>query len=562
MNSILLGLYSLASIVGISSGTNFEVTHDDYVLIANTINSPIISTQNGIFIQNVEEYDDIYTIYGENRYLEVETKSGGYLIFDKKDNVVIEYNLSLSSPYENYDGNLKILNDESTREYIVFNNDEEFILINKKKELNNYEIVDLSEGQSTLSAGQYDSTIVPGKDAVLIDYAFYFENLKDFHGNNDSDICTIIATQIILGYYDTFANDKLVNDIYDKIAIETSNTKIISNFSQSPGTGKQDGIDSDQRFRDYLVDLTTQEIGESPVNQGMSTKEQIKLVKRYLNDSKLAYKLSTCEGHWLDDITNHTKKIIRNTIDAGRPVLCNGSGHSTVAYGYDDDYVYVHTGWGWTAATPWSTFTTEWIEKFDTGAIDIQLTCSHYHSDNYYSQYYDEFYCVCGFKYSNAIFNPEDYGFVPQYFFTEKTKEISYRNYTINTNRLRTGYIEEEYINLSARRLNAGKAYLEYHLPSYIKKIIINISFWSNGEMFVSGLDRAEIQYLNSNGEWKTFVDLLDDVELSKDRSNQNTLVLYFPEKISSFRIYAENDALGDRNKGRISIGKLEIMHE
>ena len=82
--------------------------------------------------------------------MEVETKSGGYLIFDKKDNVVIEYNLSLSSPYENYDGNLKILNDESTREYIVFNNDEEFILINKKKELNNYEIVDLSEGQSTL----------------------------------------------------------------------------------------------------------------------------------------------------------------------------------------------------------------------------------------------------------------------------------------------------------------------------------------------------------------------------------------------------------------------------
>lgn len=119
MNSILLGLYSLASIVGISSGTNFEVTHDDYVLIANTINSPIISTQNGIFIQNVEEYDDIYTIYGENRYLEVETKSGGYLIFDKKDNVVIEYNLSLSSPYENYDGNLKILM-MSQQESILF----------------------------------------------------------------------------------------------------------------------------------------------------------------------------------------------------------------------------------------------------------------------------------------------------------------------------------------------------------------------------------------------------------------------------------------------------------
>lgn len=563
INSIFLGLYSLASIMGISSGIDFEVTREDYTLIANTINSPITFNQSGeACIRNVKEYDDVYSIYGENIYLEVELKNGGYLLFNKKDNVVVEYNLLAHSPYKNYDGNLKIFHNEKEPQYLVFD-ETEFILLNDNTRLSKNTINNLSNNQTALSAGQYDSSIVPGQDAVLISNAFYFENLHDYHGLNDSGICAIIATQIALGYYDTFYNDTLVNDMYDKIAIEYSNTKNIKNFSQSPGTGKESGTDEDQRFRDYLIDIATQEIGVSPVNRGMFTREQIKLVKRYLNDAGFNYKLSTCEGNWLDDVTNRTKNIIKKTLDAGRPVLCSGSGHFSIAYGYDDNYVYVHTGWGWTGATPWSTFTTKWINnEFDTGAIDIQLINEHYHSDNYYSNYYNEYYCVDGFKYENAVFDPKDYGFESQYFFYEKEKAIAYDNYIIDTRRLRTGYIEEEYINLSSRRLNAGIAYLEYNCPSYIKKLKINISFWSNAEMYVSGLDKAEIQYLDTEGNWQKLFDLLDDISLSTDRENQNTIYLHFPKETSTFRIYAENDALGDRNKGRISIGRVEIMHE
>lgn len=422
LSSIIAGLSALASITGFSSGTNFEVTADDYSIITETINSSV-SFRDVTEIAKVKEYDDIYSIFGENRYLEVEINDIGYLIYDKQENVVAEYDPFNFTPYKDYDDDLKV----------------------------------------------YHYTV---------------------------------------------------------------------------------------------VDLTTNVIGVSPVNRGMYTTEQIKLVKRYLNDSAISYWLNTSEGNWADEITNRAKKIIKDTINANRPVLVNGSGHSTVAYGYDDDYVYVHTGWGFVAATPWATFTTKWFNnEFDTGAVDILLTGQHYHSDNYYSAYYDEYYCPDGYSFENLLLSPTDYAFEPQYFFYEKSIDVQKDGYIINTNRLRTGYIEEECINLSSRRQGAGVAYLEYYCPSYVKKIVVNVSFWSSSELYVSGIDTAIIQYMDSNGNWITAFNLLEDINLSKDRTNQDTIIVSFPKEVSNFRFYTENSAIGDRNKGRISIKDMEIMY-
>lgn len=41
LNSIFIGLTALASITGFSSGTEFAVTTEDYIAIAETINSSI-----------------------------------------------------------------------------------------------------------------------------------------------------------------------------------------------------------------------------------------------------------------------------------------------------------------------------------------------------------------------------------------------------------------------------------------------------------------------------------------------------------------------------------------
>lgn len=563
IETILLGLSALASITGVSSGTNFEISNEDYRIIASSINSETeLDTDGNIIIKNVSSFNNLYSICGENRYLEVVIKNGGYLIYDKMTNAVVEKDLDNNSPYLSYVQSFKVYyNSFANVKHIVYENKNFYCLDDSSLIANS--TIDSYVKLEGESAGQYIEGIVPGNNAKFIDNAFYFEKLGNNHGLNDSGICTIIATQISLGYHDTFYNDNLVDEMYDFVPAETSNTKIIRNFLESPGTGKKNGPYADQRFRNHLVLMTEEEIGHSPVNAGMYTSEQIKLVKRYLNDSGLDYSLNTSEGNWGDQITNRAIAILKNGIENNRPVLVNGSGHSTIAYGYDDNYVFVHTGWGGVAATPWSTFTTKWIgNEFDTGAIDIEMTCEHYHSDNYYSAYYNEYYCPDGVKHTKTTINPEHHGFEPQYFFSSRLSNFAFGNYIIETNRLRTGYIENQFINLSPKREGAGVAFLEYNLPSYVKKITVNVSLWSNAEYYLKATDKILIEYRNSNGEWVTAIDLLNDINLSNDRTNQNRITIAFPKQTSSFRFYTESNASGNKNKGRLSIGQMEVIHE
>lgn len=49
------------------------------------------------------------------------------------------------------------------------------------------------------------------------------------------------------------------------------------------------------------------------------------------------------------------------------------------------------------------------------------------------------------------VLTPADYVFEQQYFFYEKSSNITKNAYTFQTTRLRCGYIEEEYIVLSLR---------------------------------------------------------------------------------------------------------------
>jgi len=47
----------------------------------------------------------------------------------------------------------------------------------------------------------------------------------------------------------------------------------------------------------------------------------------------------------------------------------------------------------------------------------------------------------------------------------------------------------------------------------------------------------------------------------NEDYSIIAEIIISFPGNVSSFRFYAESSPIGDRNKGRISIKDLEIMH-
>ncbi len=155
----------------------------------------------------------------------------------------------------------------------------------------------------------------------------------------------------------------------------------------------------------------------------------------------------------------------------------------------------------------------------------------------------------------------KDFGFEPQYFFYSKTKTIKIGSYTVTTNRLRTGFIEEQCIVLSANRKNAGDAYLELDFSSPIRGISVDVSLWSSSEGFNYATDTAYIQsYDNSLKYWATDFDLFNDITISKNRSIPNRIGVAFNKAVNKirFKVNCKNPS-GDRNKGRVCLGDLYV---
>lgn len=357
MNSFVM----LSSITGFQSFTNYSYSIDD---IRNAY-------QQSIYEFNVG--DDVYGIDCSNQFLEVEINDE-WCLYDKSNKEII---IKLSqTPYN--DNNVKFYSNSSGDDFFEYNGDN-FVISNT-----NY-LYEIDSYLSSYNRGHYYSIGSDGysSNTHLIDNYYYFHNLKHYHGNNSTGTCSIVAAQIIFGYYDTFYNDTIVDEQYD---ISVSENKCcISDFEQSPGTG-MDGSStinslSDSRFHDLLVQVAI-DAGENTENAGLTSSEQLAMINRYFNIMDISYSYRYSAAN-----TEEIKNIITSSIDSNRPVYCGGAGHTVVAYGYDTECVYVHTGWGYVAKTPWSTFT--------GSALDILITEEHYHSNNYYSTVYNKNLCGC-----------------------------------------------------------------------------------------------------------------------------------------------------------------------
>lgn len=157
---------------------------------------------------------------------------------------------------------------------------------------------------------------------------------------------------------------------------------------------------------------------------------------------------------------------------------------------------------------------------------------------------------------------PVDYGFEQQYFFYEKTKTVTLASEEFSTTRLRCGYIEEEYIVLSPRRKDAGTAYLIYSFTKNITQLNVDLTMWSGTEYLYTNDSKALLQYKDTDGNWVTILDLLNDITLSTDRTNPTNYTILFPENTKEFRFYVTSTGTGTRNKGRICIGNMDIFIE
>lgn len=250
-------------------------------------------------------------------------------------------------------------------------------------------------GVSSFPDNYIPITSIPTNATAIEAYDYYLK-LKAWHGLNDCNACTLISIQMLMGYYDCFLFDSFVPEKWDKIPAQSITS--VSNWrdwDQSPGTGSAFSNTIDSRMRDYLLDYTINHVNPFIETLGLTFTDQRTVLNYYMQQRDIAYTLTYSEGNPSDLLSNYSKTIIEEGIDNNQPVIANGGYHSVVAFAYDDDFVYVHTGYGDCAALEWHYFT-DWDFTYLPSAMYISLPLSHSHCNNYYSTATNHFYCSCG----------------------------------------------------------------------------------------------------------------------------------------------------------------------
>ncbi len=352
-------------------------------------------------------------------------------------------------------------------------------------------------------------------------YVDNYQYVKDcVYPRNYDNTCGFVAASVILHYWDKTVHDGVVDAAF------------------------KDPVMGDLNSTDYYSPSTN--IKDKLVNYSGTNASTGRIVSEAVNDYCEDYGIQGSASWSLfgfgiaDSLRNNRPVVIFGYL----PHVQNGGMlmHAVVCYGYHNygygiDYV-VNYCW------------TNYDEVILNDPI-IGETMYFSLNDNYYKESY--------------TITPSDYGFSSSYTPVELDQNVSLGSLNFSTKRLRCGYIENQYINLSPRKQGFGTAYLDFKFINPIRSLTINISFWSNKEMYNS----TACAYIKSKpltdtdqDAWVEDIDLLHDVVLSKDRNNQTVINLSFPKKTREIRVYAHFNDMPpptDRNKGRISIGNITI---
>ena len=413
-------LMSLSLATGVKTS---NISYDtNYELVYNKINS----IYDNPSITNIE---DIYNLVGENRYLKVDIYNDYYII-DKEDYKIIDNGLLSNDPYQNYTGLKLYLDSNSDYRYLGLANNIVYDINSGYVFDFNTILTDYNKCLHIPTWDDYDSIKETNDfyygDMVYCDNHFYFEKIHNFVSDNTQGECPFVAYEMLLSYYDTFLNDNIVDEKYEHHVMEYKDN--IEEFIQSPGSGYcnrvaqlenmmeyDDGINglfyrdiycsqpNDLLFQKYLINLYD---SNYKMGTGLKGYQHPTMIKNYLKTKGFNYTLTYSNGGNLSDVfTNYTIKIIKKTLNAGRPLIAATYNHTMVAYAYNEDYLYLNTGVGFAARLEWKYFKSV-LENFyiyDANAYDVKFNMEHIHSDNYYSTKLNSSICPCGELHNHNI---------------------------------------------------------------------------------------------------------------------------------------------------------------
>lgn len=206
MNAILTGLNTLAAILGYNNYDSFDFVKEDFIKVSETLHVQMICKEDESYVlENQKALKDLYTLEGKNKYELIEFDSF-YIIYDKENDSIVERKDG-ASPYQKLEGVLLIfVPSEITKNesLYLYANEKSVYDVQKDTSVDNGYINTITNN-NTEEPGEYYLFDSYGTDHLRsIDKAFYFEHLRGRHGKNENGTCGVVASQVLLGYYDSF----------------------------------------------------------------------------------------------------------------------------------------------------------------------------------------------------------------------------------------------------------------------------------------------------------------------------------------------------------------------
>jgi len=179
----------------------------------------------------------------------------------------------------------------------------------------------------------------------------------------------------------------------------------------------------------------------------------------------------------------------------------------------------------------------------------------------YYNVRYDLEIPINHTTFSNVFVNESGQGF---YNNTEISAQINgFDFYTLQTKRLRCGYMDNRYVTLSGSNGGNREAYLEIRTHSNVRKISFDLALWSDNEMFgINTKYNIELQlYRLKDGvvnwnEYKRFY--VED--LSTDKTNPSHFDVLVPIDTVRFKLWVMyRGGILDTDKCRVVLDNLSL---
>lgn len=241
----------------------------------------------------------------------------------------------------------------------------------------------------------------------------YFSNL-DYHGINTNGTCAYVALGMFLSYFDTYWNDNIISEQYDKTAF--INGVEANNYIKSPGiydvatSGRLSDADyanymrtqASTNFHAYLLTLG-ESLGffrnDSNPRLGLVFNETNALLNKYLELHDIAenfyctYVFYEGEDGFTDAHPHHEsmRQSIISYVKLGLPVMVsiggNSGGHVVIAHDYDEvtDTIYANFGWysQHNRAPLLGTVGGHNFSYIKGYIVGTPQNCPHIHSNNY-----------------------------------------------------------------------------------------------------------------------------------------------------------------------------------